>query len=60
MEYPKHPIILKVGLPLIFISDSYKLCFLVDAGVTHNILFSCVYEHLKHSFNVTREKFVLS
>lgn len=56
MEYPIHHTISKVGLPLIVTSDSPKLCFLVDTGATHNILFSFVYEHLKDSFNATREK----
>ena len=56
MEYPIHHTISKVGLPLIVTSDSPKLCFLVDTGATHNILFSFVYEHLKHSLSATREK----
>ena len=43
MEYPIHHTISKVGLPLIVTSDSPKLCFLVDTGATHNILFSFVY-----------------
>ena len=46
----------KVGLPLIVTSDSPKLCFLVDTGATHNLLFSFVYEHLKDSFTAYREK----
>nr|DAL25126.1 MAG TPA_asm: retropepsin-like protein [Caudoviricetes sp.] len=56
MEYPIHHTISKVGLPLIVTSDSPKLCFLVDTGATHNILFSFVYEHLKDSFTAYREK----
>lgn len=56
MEYPIHHTISKVGLPLIVTSDSPKLCFLVDTGATHNLLFSFVYEHLKDSFTAYREK----
>ena len=56
MEYPIHYTISKVGLPLIVTSDSPKLCFLVDTGATHNILFSFVYEYLKDSFIAYREK----
>ncbi|MDE7153653.1 MAG: hypothetical protein K2O00_04305 [Muribaculaceae bacterium] len=52
MDYPIHHTISKVGLPLIVTSDSPKLCFLLDTGATHNILFNFVYE----PFNATRKK----
>lgn len=55
MEYPIHHTISKVGLPLIVTFDSPKLCFLIDTGATHNILFNFVYEDLKHFFNAIRE-----
>lgn len=50
MEYPIQHTISKVGLPLIVTSDKPSLCFLVDTGATHNVIFSFVYQHLKHNF----------
>lgn len=50
MEYLIHHTISKVGLPLIVTSDSPNMCFLVDTSTKHNMLFSFVYEHLKHTF----------
>lgn len=41
----------KTGLPLIVTSVGLKsLCFLIDTGATHNILFNYVYEHFKDEF----------
>lgn len=41
----------KTGLPLIITSGKLKnLCFLIDTGATHNILFNYVYEHFKDEF----------
>lgn len=43
----KHGIQL-VGLPLVLSSGkSESICFLIDTGATHNVLFDFVYEHLK-------------
>ena len=43
----KHGIQL-VGLPLVLSSGkSESVCFLIDTGATHNVLFDFVYEHLK-------------
>lgn len=56
MEYPIQHSISKVGLPLIVTADKPNLCFLIDTGATHNMLFSFVYEHLKQSFTATSEK----
>lgn len=56
MEYPIQHSISKVGLPLIVTADKPNLCFLIDTGATHNMLFSFVYEHLKSSFTATSEK----
>lgn len=36
----------KVGLPLIVTSTIPNLCFLLDTGATHNVIFSFVYEHI--------------
>lgn len=55
MEYPLQHSISKVGLPLIVTADKPNLCFLVDTGSTHNILFGFVYEHLKSSCTATKE-----
>ena len=56
MEYLIQHSISKVGLPLIVTADKPNLCFLIDTGATHNMLFSFVYEHLKSSFTATSEK----
>lgn len=41
----------KSGLPLILTSGKLKnLCFLIDTGSTHNILFNFVYNHFKDEF----------
>lgn len=42
--------ILKTGLPLVVTSDKPHLCFLIDTGSTHNVLFSFVLEALKEKF----------
>ena len=40
----------RVGLPLIVTSSKPHLCFLVDTGATHNVLFSYVYKELGNYF----------
>ena len=39
-----------IGLPLIVTSSKPNLCFLIDTGATHNVVFSYVYEELKDLF----------
>lgn len=39
-----------MGLPMIVTSSKPNLCFLIDTGATHNIVFSYVYEELKDLF----------
>lgn len=56
MEYPIQHSISKVGLPLIVTTDNPNLCFLVDTGATHNILFGFIYEHIKSSCIASSEK----
>jgi hypothetical protein len=56
MEYPIQHSISKVGLPLIVTAYKPNLCFLVDTGSTHNILFGFVYEHIKSSCTAISEK----
>ena len=43
----------KAGLPLILTSGKLKnLCFLIDTGSTHNILFDFVYNHFRDEFKL--------
>lgn len=53
MNIPLQYSIDKVGLPLIVTSSKPSLCFLVDTGATHNIVFSYVYDELKPLFSST-------
>lgn len=45
LQYPLE----KVGLPLIVTSSKPTLCFLIDTGATHNVIFSFVLESVKES-----------
>lgn len=46
MEFPLAFGLQKTGLPLIVTLGRLKnLCFLIDTGATHNVLFAYVYEH---------------
>lgn len=57
MEFPLTLGLQKTGLPLIITSGKLKnLCFLIDTGATHNVLFSYVYEHFKDEFKTLNEK----
>ena len=51
-RFPLHYSLRRVGLPLIVTSSKPTLCFLIDTGVTHNVLFSYVYAELQHLFSV--------
>lgn len=44
----------KIGLPLIVTSSKPNLCFLIDTGATHNIVFSYVYNGMQHIFSPTQ------
>ncbi len=52
MEFPLYYGLSRVGLPLIVTSSKPTLCFLIDTGATHNVLFSFVYAELQHLFSV--------
>lgn len=53
LEFPISFGLQKIGLPLIITSGKLKnLCFLIDTGSTHNILFSYVYEHFSDEFKI--------
>ena len=55
MEFPLTLGLQKSGLPLILTSGELKnICFLIDTGSTHNILFDFVYNHFKDEFNGDR------
>lgn len=45
----------KTGLPLIVTSSKPHLCFLIDTGATHNIVFAYVYKELSDTFTTTQE-----
>lgn len=50
----------KVGLPLIVTSNTPNLCFLIDTGATHNVIFSFVAKALHLSSDNKREGVKLS
>lgn len=45
----------KIGLPLIVTSSKPHICFLIDTGATHNIVFTYVYKELSDIFTTTQE-----
>lgn len=51
-SFPLHYSLSRVGLPLIVTSSKPTLCFLIDTGATHNVLFSFVYAELQHLSSV--------
>ena len=54
MEFSISYGIQSIGLPLILSSGKLKnICFLIDTGATHNVLFDFVYEHLKDDVKPT-------
>lgn len=56
MRFPLNFGLEKIGLPLILTSGRKKnVCFLIDTGSTHNMLFSFVYEHFKDDFRIIEE-----
>lgn len=56
MEHSIQHSISKVGLPLIVTSSKPSLCFLIDTGATHNVIFSFVIEYLKNIFRVSENQ----
>jgi hypothetical protein len=53
---PLHYSLNRVGLPLIITSSKPTLCFLIDTGASHNVLFSFVYAELQHLFSALEPK----
>ena len=56
MEFTLHYSLSRVGLPLIITSSKPALCFLIDTGASHNVLFSFVYAELQHLFSALELK----
>ena len=52
MDIPLKFTIQKTGLPLIVTSSKPHLCFLVDSGSTHNLIFSYVMEALDEVISI--------
>lgn len=60
MKFPLTLGLQKTGLPLIITSGKLKnLCFLIDTGATHNIIFTYVYEHFKSEFKSLDENQII-
>ena len=55
MKIPIEYSLNKFGLPLIVTSSKPNLCFLIDTGATHNIVFSYVYEELPQYFSTLQD-----
>ena len=56
LEFPISFGLQKTGLPLIITSGKLKnLCFLIDTGATHNVLFTYVFKHFKNEFRMLDE-----
>lgn len=56
MVFPLHYSLSRVGLPLIITSSKPTLCFLIDTGASHNVLFSFVYAAFQHLFSSIETK----
>lgn len=59
MNIPISYSISKVGLPLIVTSSKPNLCFLIDTGATHNIVFSYVYEEIPQYFSALQDTYCI-
>lgn len=55
MKIPIEYSLTKLGLPLIITSSKPNLCFLIDTGATHNIVFSYVYEEIPKYFSALQD-----
>ena len=55
MKIPIEYSLTKLGLPLIVTSSKPNLCFLIDTGATHNIVFSYVYEEVPQYFSALQD-----
>lgn len=55
MKIPIEYSLTKLSLPLIVTSSKPNLCFLIDTGATHNIVFSYVYEGIPQYFSALQD-----
>lgn len=55
MKIPIEYSLTKLGLPLIATSSKPNLCFIIDTGATHNIVFSYVYEGIPQYFSALQD-----
>lgn len=55
MKIPIEYSLTKLGLPLIVTSSKPNLCFLIDTGATHNIVFYYVYEEIPQYFSALQD-----
>lgn len=59
MNIPIEYSLTKLGLPLIVTSSKPNLCFLIDTGASHNIMFSYVYEEIPQYFSATQDTYCI-
>lgn len=59
MKLPIEYSLNKLGLPLIVTSSKPNLCFLIDTGATHNIVFSYVYEEISQNFSALQDTYCI-
>ena len=59
MKIPIEYSLTKLGLPLIVTSSKPNLCFLIDTGATHNIVFSYVYEEIPQYFSALQDTYCI-
>lgn len=59
MNIPIEYSLTKLGLPLIVTSGKPNLCFLIDTGATHNIVFSYVYEEIPQYFSALQDTYCI-
>ncbi len=55
MKIPIEYSLTTLGLPLVITSSKPNLCFLIDTGATHNIVFSYVYEGIPQYFSALQD-----
>lgn len=55
MKIPIEYSLTTLGLPLVITSSKPNLCFLIDTGATHNIVFSYVYEEIPQYFSALQD-----
>lgn len=59
MKIPIEYSLTTLGLPLVITSSKPNLCFLIDTGATHNIVFSYVYEEIPQYFSALQDTYCI-